>query len=156
MHQEYASQKTWQSDAFPSHVLRRHTTHFSGRTAFVCRCCPRPWPMRDASVRRKTRNHFNFCVPHASVRQPLPQPEPTHGSGSATQWRPCTPAMAVGLTDPVWTLREVLLFRVPPWPQRWVATRRVTLRYVSSSPPFRTGLATFTASGSALSDQSLS
>jgi hypothetical protein len=25
--------------------------------------------------------------------------------------------MAVGLTDRVWSLREVLLFRVPPWPQ---------------------------------------
>jgi hypothetical protein len=59
----------------------------------------------------------NFCLPHASLRQPLPQAIPTNGTGSATQWRPCTPAMAVGLTDHVWTLREVLLFRVPPWPQ---------------------------------------
>jgi hypothetical protein len=25
--------------------------------------------------------------------------------------------MAAGLTDHVWTLREVLLFRVPLWPQ---------------------------------------
>jgi len=25
--------------------------------------------------------------------------------------------MAAGLTDQVWTLREGLLFRVPPWPQ---------------------------------------
>ena len=35
-------------------------------------------------------------------------------------------------------------------PQRgsWVGTRRVALRYVSSSLPFRTGLATFMASGS--------
>jgi len=32
-------------------------------------------------------------------------------------WQPRTPAMAAGLTDHVWTLREVLLFRVPPWPQ---------------------------------------
>jgi len=24
--------------------------------------------------------------------------------------------MEAGLTDHVWTLREVLLFRVPPWP----------------------------------------
>jgi len=60
----------------------------------------------------------NCCLPHASVRQPLPQPELTHGTGSATQWRPCTPAMAAGLTDRVWGLKEVLLFRVPPWPQR--------------------------------------
>src|SRR5713101_7426422 len=61
--------------------------------------------------------YYNFCLPHASLRLPLPQPEPTNGSGSAKQWRPCTPAMAAGLTDHVWTLREVLLFRVPPWPQ---------------------------------------
>ena len=59
----------------------------------------------------------NFCLPHASLRQPLPQPVPTNGTGSAKVWRPCTPAMAAGLTDRVWTLREVLLFRVPPWPQ---------------------------------------
>ena len=37
--------------------------------------------------------------------------------GSAKRWQPRTPAMAAGLTDHVWTLREVLLFRVPPWPQ---------------------------------------
>jgi hypothetical protein len=36
--------------------------------------------------------------------------------GSAKCWRPRTPAMAAGLTDHVWTLREVLLFWVPPWP----------------------------------------
>ena len=59
----------------------------------------------------------NFCLPHTSLRQPVPLPEPTYGSGSAKQWRPSTPAMAAGLTDHVWTLREVLLFRVPPWPQ---------------------------------------
>src|SRR3989475_2151215 len=47
----------------------------------------------------------NFCLPHASVRLPLPQPEPTHGSGSATRWRPCTPGMAAGLTHQVWSGR---------------------------------------------------
>jgi hypothetical protein len=61
--------------------------------------------------------YYNFCLPHASLYQPLPQPKPTNGTGSATQWRPCTPAMAAGLTDRVWSLREVLMFRVPPWPQ---------------------------------------
>ena len=61
--------------------------------------------------------YYNFCLPHASVRLPLPQPEPTNGSGSAKQWQPQTPAMAAGLTDQVWPLREVLRYRVPPWPQ---------------------------------------
>jgi hypothetical protein len=59
----------------------------------------------------------HFCLPHARLRQPLPQPVPTHGAGSAKLWQPWTPAMAAGLTEHVWTLREVLLYRVPPWPQ---------------------------------------
>src|SRR5437870_9849762 len=61
--------------------------------------------------------YHNFVLPHASLRQPLPVPEVTNGHGSAKVWRPCTPAMAAGLTDHVWTLKEVLMFRVPPWPQ---------------------------------------
>jgi hypothetical protein len=63
----------------------------------------------------------NFCLPHASLRQPLLVPEPTNGRGSAKRWRPCTPAMAAGLTDHVWSLQEVLLYRVPPWPQAQTA-----------------------------------
>jgi IS1 family transposase/transposase-like protein len=63
------------------------------------------------------QTYHNFVLPHVSLRQPLQIPEPTNGSGSAKVWRPCTPAMRAGLTDHVWTLREVLLFRVPPWPQ---------------------------------------
>jgi IS1 family transposase len=61
--------------------------------------------------------YHNFVLPHASLRQPLLIPEATNGSGSAKVWRPCTPAMAAGLTDHVWSLKEVLLYRVPPWPQ---------------------------------------
>jgi hypothetical protein len=61
--------------------------------------------------------YYNFCLPHSSLRQPLPVPEVTNGNGSAKLWRPCTPAMAAGLTDHVWSLQEVLMFQVPPWPQ---------------------------------------
>ena len=61
--------------------------------------------------------YHNFVLPHASLRQALAEPVATHGRGSAKVWRPCTPAMAAGLTDRVWSLRDVLLFRVPPWPQ---------------------------------------
>lgn len=60
--------------------------------------------------------YHNFVVPHASLRQRLLLPEATNGCGSANMWRPCTPAMAAGLTDHVWSLQEVLLYRVPPWP----------------------------------------
>jgi len=63
------------------------------------------------------QTYHNFVLPHASLRQPLRVPEATNSRGSAKLWRPCTPAMAAGLTNHVWSLREVLLFRVPPWPQ---------------------------------------
>ena len=63
------------------------------------------------------QTYHNFVLPHASLRQPLLVPEATNGTGSAKGERPYTPAMAAGLTDHVWTLQEVLLFRVPPWPQ---------------------------------------
>jgi IS1 family transposase len=45
--------------------------------------------------------YYNFCLPHASLRQPLPQPLPTNGPGSAKRWQSRTPAMAAGLTDHV-------------------------------------------------------
>ena len=61
--------------------------------------------------------YHNFVLPHASLRQALAEPIATNGTGSAKVWRPYTPAMAAGLTDHVWLLKEVLLYRVPPWPQ---------------------------------------
>jgi IS1 family transposase len=61
--------------------------------------------------------YHNFVLPHASLRVPLADPMRTNDKGSAKLWQPRTPAMAAGLTDHIWSLREVLLFRVPPWPQ---------------------------------------
>jgi len=63
------------------------------------------------------QTYHNVVLPHARLRQPLPVPEVTNGHGSAKLWRPGTPAMAAGLTDHVWSLKEVLFYRVPPWPQ---------------------------------------
>jgi IS1 family transposase len=63
------------------------------------------------------QTYHNFVLPHASLRQPLPVAEAPHGRGSVQRWQPCTPAMAAGLTDHVWSLKEILLYRVPPWPQ---------------------------------------
>jgi hypothetical protein len=93
-------------------TIRQHVAAIGRRVTTLCK--------DEEGVRQQLalyHVYYNFCLPHASVRQPLPQPVPTHGTGSAKQWRPRTPAMAAGLTDHVWTLREVLLFRVPPWPQ---------------------------------------
>src|SRR5262249_36815099 len=42
-------------------------------------------------------------------------------------WQPCTPAMAAGLSDHVWSLTEVLLYRVPPWPPPQAVSEPVPL-----------------------------
>jgi hypothetical protein len=63
------------------------------------------------------QGYHNFVLPHASLRQPFAEPVVTNGTGSARVWPPRTPAMAAGLTDRVWSLREVLRYRGPPWPQ---------------------------------------
>src|SRR2546426_4034038 len=92
--------------------IRQHVAAVGRRGSTLCKGEEGPRPQLALY-----QTDYNFCLPHASLRQALPQSEPTKGTGSARQWRPCTPAMAAGLTDHVWTLREVLLFRVPPWPQ---------------------------------------
>jgi len=59
--------------------------------------------------------YYHFCCPHRGLRQKLEPPLPTkNGHGSPKKWRPVTPAMAAGLTDHVWTMDELLSFRVPP------------------------------------------
>ncbi len=93
-------------------TIRQHVAAVGRRVLTLCKS--------EDGLRQQlvlSHTYYNFCVPHASLRQALPLPEPTHGTGSAKRWRPCTPAMAAGLTEHVWTLREVLLFRVPPWSQ---------------------------------------
>src|SRR5712691_4225411 len=120
---------------------------------------------RGWSVRRRSHRASCTSIPvhlcaaaGSSSREPRSRPNGRH-SGAVPPGRGLVQRRAAP-----WPLAAVPRWRWAPaglWPAggsapRWVATRRVTLRYVSSSPPFRTGLATFTASGSALSDQSLS
>jgi IS1 family transposase len=57
--------------------------------------------------------HYHFVLPHKSLRERLPTPEPSRGAGSPRTWRPVTPAMAAGLTDHVWTTNELLAYRGP-------------------------------------------
>ena len=71
------------------------------------------------------QTYHNFVLPHASLRQALVEPILTNGTGSAKVWRPCTPAMAAGLTDHGWSLKEVLFYRVPPWPQPQIVQSRI-------------------------------
>ena len=57
--------------------------------------------------------YSHLVLPHQSLQERLPTPEPTRGAGSPRLWRPVTPAMAAGLTDHVWTTCELLAYRVP-------------------------------------------
>ncbi len=53
---------------------------------------------------------YNFCFPHHEL------------STSKHVGSPCTPAMAAGLTDHVWSVWEVLTYKVAPTP--WVEPKR--------------------------------
>src|SRR5215468_8309531 len=57
---------------------------------------------------------YNMARPHMRLRQPLPLHE-RHRSGAIwLRWREHTPAMAAGLTDHVWTFRELLTAKFEP------------------------------------------
>jgi hypothetical protein len=90
--------------------FRQHVAAIGRRVTTVCK--------HEAGLRQQLtlfQAYHNFVLPHASLRLPLP--EPRHGMESGKRWRQRTPAMAAGLTDHMWSLREVLRYRVPPWPQ---------------------------------------
>lgn len=90
--------------------LRQHVAAIGRRVNTLCK--------HEAGLRQQLalfHTYHNFVLPHASLRLPLS--DAIHGAGSVKRWQQRTPAMAAGLTDRVWNLREVLMYRVPPWPQ---------------------------------------
>jgi len=59
--------------------------------------------------------YYHYVIPHRGLRQRLEPPVATKGlKGSPKKWRERTPAMAAGFTDHIWTMDELLSFRVPP------------------------------------------
>ncbi len=56
---------------------------------------------------------YNFCTPHHSLRVE---------AGGGHKWQERTPAMAAGLTEHVWTMRELMHYQVPL--PEWVAPKR--------------------------------
>jgi IS1 family transposase/transposase-like protein len=57
---------------------------------------------------------YNMARPHMSLRQPLPLHERTRHGAIQPRWRKRTPAMAAGITDHVWTFRELLTAKFEP------------------------------------------
>jgi len=82
----------------------------------------------------RTQYHRTFTpllLTPASIREPVPQP--TNDTGSARQWRPCTPAIAPGLTDRVWTLRGCGFSACHPGPSHKRSKPRVSTTIVRVS-----------------------
>src|SRR5260221_10371048 len=66
---------------------------------------------------------YNWCFPHHEL------------SNSKHFGHPCTPAMASGLTDHVWTIQELVLYKVAP--AAWVEPKRPgrPRKGVGANPP---------------------
>jgi hypothetical protein len=90
--------------------LRQHVAATGRRVNTRCK--------HEAGLRQQLvlfHGYDNFVLPHASLR--LPRTELIQETGAVKRWQQRTPAMAAGLTDHVWSLRDVLRYRVPLWPQ---------------------------------------
>jgi transposase-like protein len=57
---------------------------------------------------------YHVARPHRSLRQPWPRQERTRRGAIRPRWRARTPAMAAGVTDHVWTFRELLTAKFEP------------------------------------------
>jgi hypothetical protein len=99
-----------------------------------------PFRERLASLTRKSRHAaarlqalhtgmyligctYNFCFAHHELSK-------ARHVGS-----PCTPAMAAGLTDHVWSVGELLSYRIPPLP--WVPPKRPHRRSIEQDGSIR-------------------
>lgn len=92
--------------------IERLNATFRERLATLTRRC------RHAAVRQATLHAglyligccYNFCWTHASLKLP------NFDHPDQPRWIHRTPAMASGLTDHVWTMRELLMFKIAPSP----------------------------------------
>jgi hypothetical protein len=64
------------------------------------------WQMHQDSIDLEDAVH-NLVRPHLSLREPNPGPR-------GRKWKARTPAMAAGLTDHVWSIKELFNCRLPP------------------------------------------
>jgi hypothetical protein len=92
--------------------FRQHVAAIGRRVNTLCK--------HEVGLRQQLalfQTYHNFVLPYASLRLPLPELDPISETGSIKRWQPRTPAMAAGLTNHVWSLRDVLMYRVSPGPQ---------------------------------------
>jgi hypothetical protein len=58
------------------------------------------------------RAYYHFCRPHLSLHLQLNVPQARRGKQTPRPYGPRTPARAVGLTDRLWSVEELLAFPV--------------------------------------------
>jgi IS1 family transposase len=63
---------------------------------------------------------YNFARPHHTLRQPL-SADAASLALFQPKWQPCTPGMAAGLTDHVWSFRELLTAKFEPIPYQSIS-----------------------------------
>ncbi|MBI2571905.1 MAG: hypothetical protein HYV63_33255 [Candidatus Schekmanbacteria bacterium] len=90
-------------------TLRRALAPLARKTYSFCKD-------REQMQRRVTffQAFYNVARPHQSLRTHLPMEERHRTGAISTRWRQRTPAMAAGLTDHVWTFRELLTAKFAP------------------------------------------
>lgn len=82
--------------------VRQH----NGRTVRKTLSYSKDWQMHQYSIEYEDAVH-NFVRAHSSLRVELPQPQ------GRRKWQQRTPAMAAGLTDHIWSIRELVTYRLP-------------------------------------------
>jgi hypothetical protein len=92
------------------HRTLRHVVAPLVRTS--ASCCKDRTQMRRRVVLFQA--FYNFARPPMSLRWPLPDPDQHVLGLIQPKWLPRTPGMAAGLTDHVWTLRELLTAKFEP------------------------------------------
>ncbi len=120
----FGSEDAIQTRLLASPVSETINTSFVERNNLTCRQCNGRLSRKVLSFSKDlswlekhlwlSLAYYHFVLPHASLAQPLPQPLPTRGTGSPKKWQAVTPAMAAGITDHVWSMDELLSYRVPP------------------------------------------
>ena len=120
----FGSEKAVQNRLAASPVSQTINTSFVERNNLTCRQCNGRLSRKVLSFSKDltwlekhlwlSLAYYHLVLPHESLRLGLPEAQPTRGSGSPKKWQPITPAMAARLTDHIWTMEELLSYRVPP------------------------------------------
>jgi hypothetical protein len=89
-------------------TLRQHSRRLTRKTNGFSK--ERNWLERQLHL---FFGYYHFCLPHGGLRRKLEYPLPTKGNGSLKRWVDLTPAMSAGITDHVWSMQELMNYRLP-------------------------------------------